>query len=84
MELRDQADIITSRAELAEFVIRLRADLQKNPGDWSNTSLSDFLEALSAWIEDMDDYYLNNQLPVPEQPAWRTVAEMLLAAKVYE
>ena len=40
--------------------------------------------SLAAWAEDMDGYYLNAGGPVPEQPTWKTLADMLLAARIYE
>lgn len=84
MQLADKAEAVSSRKELAEFINALRIDFNSNAGSWENASLGEFLEALSAWVEDMDGYYLNNKLPVLEKPAWKTIAEMLLAAKVYE
>lgn len=84
MTLKSDAESILSREQLAAFVFNLQQDLVKNPNEWSNASLGGFLEALSAWIADMDGYYLNNNLPVPEVPSWKTFAEMLLASKYYE
>lgn len=84
MQLKSRAEAVASRADFSNFINALRLDLKHNPADWTNASLKDFLEALSAWVEDMDGYYQNNNLPIPEQPRWQTVAEMLLAAKYYE
>ncbi|WP_457785924.1 DUF7660 family protein [Streptomyces rimosus] len=38
-------------------------------GIWENGSLNCCLEALSAWTNDMDGYFLNRGEPVPEQLA---------------
>lgn len=84
MQLTDKAETVNSRSELAEFINTLKRGFNNNAGSWENASLGEFLEALSAWVEDMDGYYLNNKLPVPGQPTWKMIAEMLLAAKVYE
>ncbi|MGH2599621.1 MAG: DUF7660 family protein, partial [Dehalococcoidia bacterium] len=43
-----------------------------------------YLSAMAAWAEDMDGYYENRGDPVPKQPSWRTLGELLLAARVYE
>ena len=77
-------DAISSREDFVRFIGELRRNLLARPDEWTNTSLGDFLEALSAWTQDMDGYYENNNLPIPETPGWRTLAEMLLAAKYYE
>jgi hypothetical protein len=75
---------INSFADLADFVLALKEDLKSNPSSWENPSLERFLDSLSAWIKDMDGYYLNRHLPLPTQPSWSMFAQMLLAAKVYE
>lgn len=42
------------------------------------------LEALAAWAEDMDGYYLGKGEEMPQQPTWQTLADMLRAATMYE
>jgi len=42
------------------------------------------LEALAGWIDDSDGYYVNQGKPVPTAPSWKNVAEMLIAARIYE
>ena len=84
MNLKNEVDAVSSRDDFVKFVDALRQDLSIHPADWQNATLSDFLEALSAWVQDMDGYYLNNQLPIPTSPEWKNLAEMMLAAKYYE
>jgi hypothetical protein len=84
MTLDEQNNSIRSREDFVAFVKALNKDLHDNPSTWGNPSLGSFLEALAAWVEDMDGYYLNQKKPVPEQPEWKVVADMLLAAKIYE
>ncbi|QDQ25894.1 hypothetical protein FNU76_05750 [Chitinimonas arctica] len=84
MDLKLKTDTVSSRDDFIEFVDALRLDLSTNRTKWQNASLDDFLEALSAWVQDMDGYYLNNNLPIPTSPEWKTIAEMMLAAKFYE
>ncbi|WP_342373746.1 hypothetical protein NVS55_20085 [Myxococcus stipitatus] len=75
---------VRSREDLAQFVRSLAQDLKQQPKAWENADLGSFLEAMSAWIEDMDGYYGNRGEVVPPQPEWRTLAEILTAARVYE
>lgn len=75
---------IRSREDFVAFVTALTKDLRDNPMTWENTSLERFLEALGAWVEDMDGYYTNQGRAVPQQPDWKVVADMLMAAKTYE
>jgi len=84
MALEEKIQSIETKEDLAEFIAGLRQDLASCPGDWENPSLELFLEALGAWIGDMDGFYSNAGRAVPAQPTWRTVAEMLAAARVYE
>lgn len=82
--LAEQCNSIDSRNDLASFVRMLRQDLHDNPASWENATLETFLAALAAWIEDMDGYYEGQGRPIPRHPEWKTVGDMLLAAKMYE
>lgn len=84
MELADARDAIQTRQDLARFVSLLRRDLEHNEDAWENPTLDRFLEALAGWIADMGGYLQNQGLPEPEQPDWRLVGQMLLAASIYE
>lgn len=75
---------VTNRKSLVEFVRQLSKDFLKNPEEWNNITVSDYLEALAAFIDDSDGYYQNKGLPIPELPNWQTLAEFLVAAKYYE
>ncbi len=75
---------VRSREELAEFVRGLAVDLKRHPDQWTNVSLGDFLESMSAWIDDMDGYHKSQGEEVPSRPQWRTLAEILAASRMYE
>jgi hypothetical protein len=83
---------VDSKESFLEFVAALRTDWaasraaeQTSPSSpygpaargWENVELGGFLEAMQAWTEDMDER-------VPAAPSWRTFADMLYAAKIYE
>jgi len=79
MELYELAHRVDSKETFLEFVAALRSDLEargREP-EWENPDLGRFLEAMQAWTEDMGDR-------VAAQPSWRTFADMLMAAKIYE
>ncbi len=73
-----------SREEFTVFVRTLAEQFRRAPEQWENRDLSAYLEAMAAWVEDMDGYYQNRGEAVPEQPTWKTLGQILLAAKVYE
>ncbi|ACK69911.1 conserved hypothetical protein [Gloeothece citriformis PCC 7424] len=92
MELDELLNRVNSRDTFLEFVAALRADLVAsnaqetvapsspyvpNACDWENPSLERYLQALHTWIEDMGDR-------ISEPPSWRTFADILYAAKIYE
>ena len=79
-----QVDSIQQRDVSVEFVRALRTSLKREPDSWENGDLPSYLDALAAWVEDMEGYYLNRGEAVPEQPTWRTLGQVLLAARVYE
>ncbi len=75
---------IKTRFDLANFVKNLARESSIKTEEWENNDLESYLEALSAWIEDMDGYYLNRGEKFPEQPSWLNIAQMLQAATIYE
>ncbi|MDP1884364.1 MAG: hypothetical protein Q8L10_03255 [Candidatus Moranbacteria bacterium] len=84
MGIHEKVNNIKKRSDFVLFVQELNKDYKENPDSWENKDLGAYLEALAAWVEDMDGYYLNQGKPIPEKPEWKTVADMLIAAKMYE
>jgi len=84
MTLDEYNNSIRSREDLIAFINALRKDFRENPVSWENGTLERFLEAVGAWVNDMDGYYTNQGKSVPQQPDWKFVGDMLMAAKVYE
>jgi hypothetical protein len=84
MELREQAEKIQTRNDLALFIHHLVKDLRTHPERWENASLEAYLAALAAWVQDMEGYYRNRHEPTPHQPTWKHLGEILLAARIYE
>ena len=92
MELHELAQRVDSKDTFLEFVAALRADWEASRAEesahpsspyspdargWENPDIGRFLEAMQAWTEDMDER-------VSASPSWRTFADMLMAAKIYE
>ncbi len=66
---------LSTKEELAQFVMRLRADLTENRDAWTSQSLDGYFEALQGYLGDM---------PENNDPKWRAIAKILLAASLYE
>ena len=80
----EAVDAVQSREAFASFVRSLAQDVRESPGSWENADLPSFLEAAAAWVEAMDGYYANRGERLPERPDWRTFAQILAAARIYE
>lgn len=62
---------LSTRAEAAAFVARLKDDLSAHRSDWKNATLGAYLDALQRRLA---------EAPMTEEPAWRSLAKALLAA----
>jgi hypothetical protein len=77
-------DHVTSREELAQFVLALRTDLAEHPDEWENVTLDRYLEALAAYIADAPGWYRNNNIALPPNGDWTFFARVLAGAAIYE
>lgn len=84
VNLEKKAGAVKSRSDFVDFVDALRRDLVIHSQDWQNVSLEDYLQAISACVQDMENYYKRKHMALPTILDWRIVAEMLLEAKFYE
>lgn len=62
---------LSTRLEAASFIAHLKADLEANGAEWANTTLADYLHALTARLK---------EAPATDEPAWRQLANAMLAA----
>lgn len=76
---------VTDRLSFINFVKLLQQDFLKNSESWENKTVPDFLEAVSSYAEDIQDYYDNtNQNINADEPNWNTFSDILNGAKIYE
>lgn len=76
---------VTDRQSFIKFLNLLHKDFLDNPENWENKTLPDFLEALSAYAQDIQGYYDNTKQNInAEQPEWSTFADLFKGAKIYE
>lgn len=66
---------LSTREELAQFVMRLRADLHANRDAWTSQSLDEYFANLQGYLADM---------PETGDPKYRALAKILLAASLYD
>lgn len=75
---------IQTKKDFINFLRALKNDYVKNLSSWENKDIETFLEAMASWVEDMDGFYINQGLPVPEKPDWKVFADILMGGKLYE
>jgi len=76
---------VTDRQSFIRFLDLLHKDFLDNPESWESITLSDFLEALSAYSEDIQGYYDNMKQNInADKPDWSTFADIFKGAKIYE
>lgn len=84
MEIFEMADNVNSPEDLIEFINQLRMDLKINKGEWKNITLEDYLEAMEACVNEMDEYNVYDTQILPKQPSWKIISLILFAASIYE
>ena len=76
---------VTDRQTFIKFLDLLLKDFLDNPESWENKTLPNFLEALSAYTEDVQGYYNNMKLNVnADKPDLSTFSDIFKGAKIYE
>lgn len=75
---------IQTKEDFMLFLGSLRQSYQDSSDEWENVNLETYLEALAAWLHDMDGYYRNRGEDTPTELSWRLLAEAFIAATMYE
>jgi len=86
-KLPDPEDVleqVDSKETFIAFVMCLAANLEKDPDDWQNTGLFEYLESIASWSDGIERYYERLGEPMPLNVNWRVFGEILMAGKVYE
>lgn len=80
-----ESDKVIDRKSFIEFMETLLKDFDKNADNWENRTLRDFLEALSAYANDVQGYYNNCNISIDANtPSWRVFADIMQGATIYE
>jgi hypothetical protein len=75
-------DLVNSRADLVQYVQQLSNIVKSESCE--NNSTAAYLEAFSAWTEDMDSFFLLHSKNIDEVSKWSLIAHMVTAALHYE
>lgn len=77
-------DTIETQKDLVKFIEELREEFQTPSDVWINRDLDSFLEAMAAWVNDMEGYYKNTGQAIPTRVHWGFIGHILRAATMYE
>ncbi|MBO6808647.1 MULTISPECIES: hypothetical protein [Thalassospira] len=75
---------VETKGDFLQFLTLAVKDFEKNKDEWENQTISSFLEAMSAWVRDMEGHFRNNGQEVPNIKDWKFFAEAIYAARIYE
>ncbi|WP_310602692.1 DUF7660 family protein [Anaerosporobacter sp.] len=84
MNVFSRINNIKSKDELIDFLNFLSKDRCKKEGEWKNNTIEDYLASIRSWIDDMEGYYENNNLPIPNNENWSFIAMLFYVGKIYE
>ncbi|MBW3084000.1 hypothetical protein KEM60_00183 [Austwickia sp. TVS 96-490-7B] len=79
----DPTDVRT-RDDLVRYLDGLARAVSLNQREVEMVRIEDFLEALAAWIADMDGYFANQGVEPPSEGTWQVMAMAVAAGLVYE
>lgn len=78
---------IESKEDFLHFLSCLINDKnhkKDNDTEWENKTLTEYLDAIHSWIEDMDGYYQNMKISPPDNIDWSFIATLFYVGKIYE
>ena len=75
---------VLTREDLVRYLAELSESVRAGEQKVENVDAAELLQAASAWVEDMDGYFLNRGETIPDSPDWALAASIFRAALVYE
>lgn len=84
MQIEDKLEKVHSRKEFIEFVDYLAKDLSENPEEWINTTLGDFLNGISSWVDNSDGLFSGSEENPLDNEDWNLMATILFTGSRYE
>jgi hypothetical protein len=79
-----KAEAVGSREDLVRFLRDLSAEVEAGDVRTTNRSPAAILEAASAWLQDMDGFFINHGKEPPTEPSWELIAHTFAASLLYE
>ena len=84
-EISEYANNINSLDEFIVFVDLLKKNYGEQRDEWENDNIETYLNGIVSFLYNIDGYYYNKKENVNlDQPTWRIVARILLAARIFD
>lgn len=65
MNFNSMINSINSKEDLIEFLNELRCDKEQKSEEWVNTEVTTYLDRICSWVEDMEGYFQNMNMDMP-------------------
>ena len=73
---------IGNKADFIHFLNLLSKDFKKNPQEWENQTIPEFLEQMASWVEDYSTCPANKIKW--ERVDYKVLAQIIYMGKIYE
>lgn len=74
-----------TKKEFIQFIENLRLDFIQNKEQWENKTIEDYLEAISRYTEDINEYYKNTNQDIDlKEIDWKVFSDILKGSSMYE
>lgn len=84
MDINERIAAVITKDDFIKFLRALIDNNTNSPEEWEGKTISDYLESIQSWIEDMEGYYENNNLEIPSNVDWGFFATVFYVGKIYE
>jgi hypothetical protein len=84
MQFMLNPELIKSKLDFVVFLEQFQKDLIDNPVRWENSTLLDFLSALSGVAHDSSGLFKNQGLEPFAESQWTYLARLFISATVYD
>lgn len=82
--LGESINKIDSKDDFIKFIELLADDKSNNSLDWESVDVVSYLNSIKSWLEDMEGYYKNMNLDIPNNIDWKFIATLFYIGKIYE
>lgn len=84
MDLNSILNKVNSKEKFMEFLTELRYDKEQKSDEWENDEITTYLEGICSWVDDMEGYFQNINMDMPNNIDWKFIAMLFYVGKIYE